>query len=300
MKLSARANVWGMFIIAQILLAGLCNTAHADVAVPKTPAPITDLTNTLSAEQIATLDKKLRDYKASKGIELTVLVLPTTEPEAIEQYALRVAEAWKLGREGPDDAALLVIAKEDHAARIEVGQGLEGAIPDVIAARVIREVLAPHFRLNQFYEGITEAIDRMVALTQGEALPPPPAQGERVSRRGSNGIGSILPIVLIAALGGGSILRSLFGRAGGSLLTGLAVGVVAWLIVSTVAGVFAGLLAFVVTLFGGGGGGFSSFPRGGGWGGGFGGGGGGFGGGGGGSWGGGGGGFSGGGASGRW
>jgi uncharacterized protein len=216
----------------------------------------------------------------------------------IEQYSLRVAEAWKLGRKGADDAVLLVIAKDDHTARIEVGQGLEGALPDVIASRIIREILAPHFRAGEFYEGINEAVDRMVAVTQGEPLPPPPPEPDRsTSRRGSGGIGQMLPLVLIAALGGGSILRSLFGRAGGSLLTALAVGAIAWFIVSMVAGIFAGLLAFVVTMFGGGGGGFSSFPRGGGWGGGFGGGG--FGGGGG-SWGGGGGGFSGGGASGRW
>jgi len=224
-------------------------------------------------------------------------MVPSTAPEAIEQYALRVAEQWKIGRKKVDDGAILVVAKDDRALRIEVGYGLEGALNDATANRIIRELIVPRFREGDFYGGINAGLDRMMRVIDGEPLPAPAksapaAQGETFQ---------MLPVLLILALVAGSILRAVLGRFLGAAATGGAVGFVAWILAGAMAmALLAGAVAFFFTLMGGGGrrlGGFpgmyggGGFGRGGGWGGG------GFGGGG---FRGGGGGFGGGGASGRW
>jgi uncharacterized protein len=223
-----------------------------------------------------------------------VLLVPTTRPEEIEQYSIRVAEQWKAGRKNVDDGAIVVVAKDDRAVRIEVGYGLEGALPDAIANRIIREAILPRFREGDFYGGITAGVDRMIRVIDGEPLPAPEAPRPQVG----GGIGQSLPILLVAALFVGGLLRAMLGRVFGSMTAGGVVGVLAWLLVGALGiAIVAGLLAFFFTLVGGGGrrgyyGGFpGGFHRGGGFGGG------GFGGG---FRGGGGGGFGGGGATGRW
>jgi uncharacterized protein len=226
-----------------------------------------------------------------------VLMLPTTAPETIEQYALRVAEQWKVGRKNVDDGVVLVVAKNDRTVRIEVGYGLEGALNDATANRIIREVIVPRFREGDFYGGITAAVDRMIRVIDGEPLPEP-----RPRPQVEGGTLQMLPVLFILALVGGAILRRTFGRVFGSVATGGAVGLVAWLLVGTLAIAFiAAIVAFFFTLMGGLGGSGRRYSGGlpggyGGWGGG------GFGGGGssGGGFSGGGGSFGGGGASGRW
>jgi uncharacterized protein len=269
------------------------------VPVPELHSPVTDLTGTLTADQVAALDAKLRAFEAQKGSQIAVLIVPTTEPEAIEQYALRVAEAWQLGRKGIDDGALLLVALQDREVRIEVGYGLEGALPDAIANRIIDEDLVPQFRRGDFHGGIATAVDRMMRVIDGEPLPEPV---RRAPSQDIPGLAGLLPFLFILALVGGSIFRRMFGRVGGALATGGVVGGLTWLLIGILGVAFgAGVLAFILALlggFGGGGGnGWYSRRHGGGWGypGGFGGG---FGGGGG--WSGGGGGFGGGGASGNW
>jgi uncharacterized protein len=271
--------------------------AFAQVAVPPLTAPVMDQTGTLTQQQTASLEQTIRDLYARKGSQITVLILPTTQPEAIEQYSIRVVESWKLGRADIDDGVLLLVAKDDRAVRIEVGYGLEGAIPDVIANRVVQQVIVPRFRQDDYFGGISQGVARLVALIEGEPLPEP-ARREQPSVQG---IGSLLPMLFVLVVIGGGILRRLFGGFGGAGVIGGIAGVIAYVLTSVI-GVAIGtaVLAFIFTLFGGGGfggGGWSSHRRGGGFGGGWGGGG--FGGGGGG-WGGGGGGFGGGGASGRW
>ena len=271
--------------------------AWAQAAVPPLTARVTDLTGTLTREQQAGLERMLQAFEARKGSQLAVLMVPSTAPEAIEQYALRVAEQWKIGRKKVDDGAILVVAKDDRALRIEVGYGLEGALNDATANRIIRELIVPRFRDGDFYGGINAGLDRMMRVIDGEPLPAPAkaapgAQGETFQ---------MLPVLLILALVAGSILRALLGRFLGAAATGGAVGFVAWILAGAMAmALLAGAVAFFFTLMGGGGrrlGGFpgiyggGGFGRGGGWGGG------GFGGGG---FRGGGGGFGGGGASGRW
>jgi uncharacterized protein len=277
-----------------LLLIGV--GAFADVPIPRLASPVTDLTRTLTPSQIASLDQSLRAFEARKGSQVAVLILATTEPESIEQYSIRVADAWKLGRKGVDDGAIFIIAKDDRNMRIEVGRGLEGALPDVIAKRIIRDEVTPHFRTGEFYLGILAGTDRIMRTIDGEPLPQPNVM-QRARKPGSD-IGSALPILLIISIVAGGILRSIFGRMGGASLASLGAGFIVWLLLGTVALALIGaVIAFFVTLMGGGGGGWSGGRRSG-WGGGYGGGS--WGGGGGGGWSGGGGSFGGGGASGRW
>lgn len=271
--------------------------ALAEVPVPPLTAPVIDQTGTLTSAQIASLDQTLRTFNESKGAQISVLILPTTQPETIEQYSIRVAESWQLGREGTDDGVLLVVAKDDRAVRIEVGYGLEGALPDVIANRITDQVIVPRFRTGNYAGGITEGVNRIIAVIEGEPLPAP----ERRQGRSSEGIGSALPLLLMLVFVGSGILRRMLGAFGGASVLGGIAGVIAWVLTSVMGvAIGAAVIAFLFTVLGGGGSGWSSGRRGGrggGWGGGgFGGGG--FGGGGG--WSGGGGGFGGGGASGRW
>jgi uncharacterized protein len=279
----------------------LAITAFAQTPVPAPPrdAPVLDLTGTLRPEEAAALKSRLLEFEKQKGSQIAVLIVPTTQPESIEEYSIRVADAWKVGRAEPDDGVILLVAKNDRAVRIEVGTGLEGALPDVIASRIISQVIVPHFREGDFSGGINAAITRIIAVIEGEPLPEPERRSERQAPRG---IGNALPILLMFVFIGSGILRSMLGRVGGAGATAGLAGLLMWILTSVMTiSVVAAVLAFLFSLFtggtGGGGRGWSNRRGGwGGWGGGFGGGG--FGGGGG--WSGGGGGFSGGGASGRW
>jgi len=283
------------------LLLAISFGARGEVAVPTLRSPVTDLTGTLTSEQIATLDQQLRAFEAKKGSQIAVLIVPTTQPETVEQYGIRVAEAWKLGRRGVNDGALLLIAKDDRAVRIEVGYGLEGPLPDVLANRIVEQVIVPRFRSGDFFGGIREAVERMIALIEGEPLPEP-TRGQRGAPSG-DGFGTALPLLLLLVFVGGGILRRMLGRFGGASVTAGLAAVIVWVLTSTlIIAIGAAVIAFVIALLGGGGGGGWTSPGrrgwggyGGGWGGG-----GGWSGGGGGGWSGGGGGFGGGGASGRW
>lgn len=297
-----RTRAW-LHATALILFAWFAIPVHAQVAVPQLRSPVTDLTNTLTREQTNALEQKLLAFEQRKGSQVAVLLVPTTQPEAIEQYSIRVVEAWRLGRQGVDDGVLLLVAKDDRAVRIEVAYGLEGALPDVIADRIVEQVVVPRFRSGQFYEGIDEAVDRITAVLDGEQLP---EAARRTRAPQADGIGSVLPLLLMVVFVGSGILRRMLGGFGGAAATAGVAGFLVYLLTSVVViSIGAGVIAFLFTLLGGGGGGggFAGRRRSG-WGGGFGGwGGGGFGGGGfggGGGWGGGGGSFGGGGASGRW
>ncbi len=293
------------FAVLTMLTLGIGMTALAQnlQPIPNLTARVTDLTGTLTAEQQSTLEDKLAAFEARKGSQIAVLVIGTTEPEEIEQYSFRVVQRWKLGRKRVDDGALLLVAKNDREVRIEVGKGLEGALPDVTAHRITSETMIPLFRQGDFYGGINAGLDQMIRVIDGEPLPPPDEEW-----RGGfpiRGISHLLPFLFVAVFFGSVVLRSLFGRGLGAMIAGAATGFVVFIVGQVVfIAVVAGLIAFLFALLSGfsGGGSWSSFPRSGGWGGGFGtgggfSGGGGFGGGG---FSGGGGGFNGGGASGRW
>jgi uncharacterized protein len=283
-----------VFLLA-LLLTGLTSigAAHADVAVPPLTHRVTDLTATLGAGQIQALESRLADFEAKKGAQLAVLIVPTTQPETIEQYGIRVVDKWKLGRKGVDDGALLLIAKDDRKLRIEVGYGLEGVMPDAIANRITDDIIAPYFKRGDFYSGIESGLAAMIQVVEGEPLPAP----ERAASRGKvNNIETLMFIAFVLVVAVGGLLRALLGRFPAALLMGGALGLLAWLTVAPlIIAVLAGVVAFIFVLLGGGRG-IGGYGMGGFGGGGFGGGG--FGGGGGFS--GGGGGFGGGGASGSW
>src|SRR6266699_1424825 len=162
---------WLGLLAAGVLLAGFA-CARAEVAVPPLKARVTDLTGTLSGTQQQDLERRLREFESRKGSQIAVLMLPSTEPETIEEYSIRVADAWKIGRARVDDGVILVVAKNDRKLRVEVGRGLEGAIPDAIAKRVVSDIIAPYFRSGDFYGGVAAGTDALMKLVEGEPLPP--------------------------------------------------------------------------------------------------------------------------------
>lgn len=278
--------------LALLVLCGLALSrwAVAEVAVPPLTAHINDLAGVIDPARRAALEQTLGEFETRRGAQIVVLTLPTAAPETIEQYALRVAEQWKLGRKGIDDGLLLVVATQDRALRIEVGYGLEGVIPDAVAKRIISEVIVPYFKQGDFAGGIEAGVQQVMRLVEGESLPAP----ERRATPAMGGVEASLPLLFIVTIVGGLLLRAVFGRLLGAGLTGVGAGILAWFLIGSLFfGLIAGLFAFFFLLGGGGrflgGGGWGSSPRGGWGGGGFGGG-----------MSGGGGGFGGGGASGRW
>ncbi|MBT0960709.1 TPM domain-containing protein [Denitromonas iodatirespirans] len=285
----------GLLFVALCLFAAAA-WAQALQPVPALAARVTDQTGTLSAAERSALESRLGALETRKGSQLAVLIVPTTRPEAIEQFSIRVVDAWQLGREGVDDGVLLLVAKSDREMRIEVGRGLEGAIPDAIAKRIIAEQITPHFRDGRFADGLNAGVDAIIARIDGEPLPEPVRRAPPAS---VDSVSDLLFQTVFIAFFAAPFLRAIFGRLLASGV-GAAAGGLWWFLSTsalTMAGVGAVVAALAVLLVGSGrgggpwttgsghGGGFGS--RGGGWssGGGFSGGGGG---------------FSGGGASGRW
>lgn len=263
-----------------MLLGVLVPVRAEPVPVPALQARVTDQTGTLSAAVKQAIEARLADLEARKGSQLAILVLPSTGQETIEQFGIRVAEQWKLGRKGVDDGVLLLVAKDDRTLRIEVGYGLEGAIPDAVAKRVIEEVITPRFKAGDFEGGIGAGVDALIGLIDGEPLPAPPAAS--TGAFSSALFDDLFPVAILFIFVVGGIMRAIFGRLlGASVASGVAF-VAAWLLAGVfLAALVLALVVFIITLAGGGGGRIGG--GGGGWssgGGGFSGGGGGFGGGG--------------------
>jgi uncharacterized protein len=242
MRITAVRALFAAFIVGWVFIAG------AQIAVPLLTGRVVDQTATLTGEQKATLEQTLQAVEARKGSQIAILIVPTSEPETIEQYALRVAEQWKLGRKKVDDGAVLVVAKNDRALRIEVGYGLEGALTDATSKRIISEIITPRFKEGDFYGGVAAGVDRMIRVIDGEPLPPP----QRNAASDAD-IRQLLPVIVLLAIVGGSLLRSVLGRFPGSIVTGGAVAILAWLFAGVaVMALVAGVIAFLFTLLGGG------------------------------------------------
>ncbi|MBS0431057.1 MAG: YgcG family protein [Proteobacteria bacterium] len=259
--------------------------ARADIAIPALKARVTDLTGTLSAQQTQQLEGELASLEQRKGAQVVVLMLPSTQPEAIEDYATRVFDAWKIGRRHVDDGVLVIVAKDDHKVYIETGYGLEGAIPDALASRIIREQIVPKFRSDDYFGGLQDGVASLTRLIDGEPLPAPQ------SRPRNKGIPDFFLVILFALVWARGFF-SMLPRWPRVFVVGLAAAGVVWLFthlwwLAVACGVFGGAFGYI--------GHSLRFARGSGYGGWGGGGSGGFGGGG--SFGGGGGGFSGGGGA---
>ncbi len=297
--MARRHCAWPAVLAGLLAVAGAVAVAQGLRPVPPLEARVTDLTGTLTAAEQSQLEQRLAEFEARKGAQIAVLIVPSTRPEEIEQFGIRVADAWKLGRAKPDDGALLIVAKEDRRLRIEVGRGLEGALTDLVSKRILDETVTPLFRQGDFAGGVSAGIDRMISVVDGEPLPAPDPKWSG----GNQPLADLFPLLIGVVLIGSSVLHAFLGRALGSAAVGGVAGFIGYSATGAIgAAVGVGALAlFASFLFGFlSAGRWSSHPgrggsRSGGWGGGggFGGGGGGFGGGGGGS-------FGGGGASGSW
>lgn len=237
-------------------------TFAALVEVPAFSARVIDLTQTLSSSQQATLEAKLQAFEEAKGSQIAVLLVSTTQPEAIEQYAIRVVDQWKVGREKIDDGILVLVAKEDRKMRIEVGYGLEGAVTDLYAKRIISETMTPRFKQGDFAGGIDAATNQLMGLIDGEPLPAPTKPSVNVGQ-----MEDLLPMLLFGGLITGMILRGIFGTFFGSALNGGLIGTIVFLIGLSLLGAgILGVLAFFFTMMMGNRGvnGYGGYPTGGG------------------------------------
>lgn len=230
--------------------AGLSSQAlepQQDVAVPTLTQRVTDLTGTLDAQQQQALEARLATLEQQQGSQVAILIVPTTLPEAIEQYSIRVVDQWKLGREDVDDGILILVAKNDRKVRVEVGYGLEGTVPDAVANRIIDQTIVPYFRQGDFHGGLAAAVEQLSGLIAGEPLPEPQMQ-----KSGSGQWEGMLPLLLFGGLIAGGILRAILGNFLGGAATGGLIGAVVWLLGGglLIALVLA-VVAFVITLSGG-------------------------------------------------
>src|SRR5258708_18713444 len=234
---------------ASLLALLLCwaVAAFADVAVPPLTGRVVDQTGTLSSGDIDRLTQTLKNLELRKGSQVAVLIVPTTQPETIEQFSIRVADAWKIGRKKIDDGAILVVAKDDRRLRIEVGYGLEGALPDVTTKRIIDEIITPRSRSGDFAGGISAGVERIISVIDGEQLPaPPPHQTSDLLN-----VDLFNPVTVILVIIVGGILRTALGRLMGAVATGGFVGVLAWFLAgSLVLGIILAIVAFIFTMFG--------------------------------------------------
>lgn len=248
------AQATGQLIISStivvMLMFSITTASAADLqAIPALSSPVTDVTNTLSSAEQQALAQKLSAFAQEKGSQIAVLIVPTTQPEDIAQYSLRVAEAWQIGRDKQDDGVIILLAKNDRKMRIEVGYGLEGAIPDAIAKRIVSDVMAPYFRQGDFAGGLNAAVDQLMSLISGEALPAPAKK-----QGGASSFFDYLPILMFGAIFSGMVLRGLFGKFFGSALNGGALGLLVWFLGGALPTVILVVVAaFIFTLAMGGG-----------------------------------------------
>ncbi len=242
-------RAWMRLALACLMLALLAGAAFAQDLQPVPPLSgrVVDPAGLLDAGQRQALEEKLRAFEQRKGSQVAVLVVRATQPESIEQFAIRVAEQWKLGRKKVDDGAILVIARDERALRIEVGYGLEGALNDAVSRRIIDEIIVPRFKSGDFSGGIDAGVDAMLRVIDGEPLPEPQAP----SFAQDSPLG-LLPLVFFAALMVGGIMRALFGRAKGAFAAGGLLGIAAWLLSGALLlALLSALFGFVLTLVGG-------------------------------------------------
>ena len=239
-----------VLLLTLALLAAVA--ALADVAVPPLRQRVNDLTGTLTAEQVAALETKLAAFEQRKGSQIFVLIVPTTQPETIEEYAIKVADAWKPGRKGVDDGVLLVVAKDDRALRIDTRYGLEGVIPDAVAKRIVSDIIVPHLRSGDFNGGIDAGVDAMIKLIDGESLPPPSQRRAPPQQERGFNLQALLAIGFVLVFVVGGVLRAILGRLPAAGVIGVIAGGIVWfLAASLLAAVAVGLVGFMLTLFGG-------------------------------------------------
>ena len=242
-------------IIALGALGGMA-AAQTPLAVPPLSGRVIDQAKALKADERQALEDRLAGYEQAHGTQIVVLTVPSTNGEPIEDFGHRVGDTWKIGRKGVGDGLLIILAVGDKRSRIEVARALEGAVPDLAAKRVLRETMGPRFAKGDFAGGLNAGLDQITKLLEGESLPPlRGTQQSKPAAADNNDIESLLVMLLIGVIVGGSVLKSMFGRGLGSLLGGGAAGVITWFVVnSLVIGGIAGVVAFIFMLIMGSGG----------------------------------------------
>lgn len=198
-----------LWLLALAFGMGLGAGAHAQLApVPALSSHVTDQAGMLSEEQRAKLEAVLTEYESKTGSQIAVLLVKSTAPEQIEQYSIRVTDAWKLGRKGVDDGVLLVVAPDNPPAlrrlRIEAGRGVQGVLTDAQSKRILQDVIAPHFQQKQFYDGLVAGVGAIATLLNAEQFPAPPPPQQRQAQE--SGGGMLVPLLLLGAF----VLASLF------------------------------------------------------------------------------------------
>jgi uncharacterized protein len=275
-----------LFVATCALLAGAAAHAQAVLPVPPLSGRVVDQTGTLTPAQADALSAKLAAIETQRGAQIVVLIVPTTQPEDIASYGFRVADTWKVGRRDVGDGLVVIVAKNDRRVNIEVARTLEGAVPDVLAGRIINEQIKPAFRANDYAGGLNAAIDRLDKAIGGEALPAPNANARAKKATSGFDLQDLAIFLFVGVPIAGAVLTGIFGRKLGALLTGGVVGGIGWWLTTSplVAG-GAGLVALFLVgvmgmggsrlgrggpiIWGGGGGGGFGGGRGGGGGGGF-------------------------------
>jgi uncharacterized protein len=205
--------------------------AWSQVAVPALSARVIDLTGTLSEAVVGHIESEARRSRGEKGQPGRGPHRPDHTAGGDRAVGIRVADRWHLGRKNVDDGAILIVAKNDRRVRIEVGYGLEGALPDAIANRIIDEIITPRFKQGDFDGGVQAGVDRIIGVINGEPLPEPDRKWER-----GRGLGHLLPLLLVAVFVVSGVLRALFGRLFGSITTGGIAGALAYLMSHLLAG----------------------------------------------------------------
>ena len=262
--------------VASCAALAFAATPTDPIAVPKLAARVTDQTGSLTADERAALEAKLAGFEQSHGSQVAVLLVPSIGPEAIEEFAGRVTDEWKLGRKGVDDGVLVVVAKQERKIRIQTGRGVQGTLTDALSKRIASDIIAPRFRTGDFAGGLNAGVDAIFKAIEGEQLPLPKAGSAPHTGKAdtASSLGSFFIPALFIVLIGGGILRSMLGRFLGAGATGAVIGVLAWVFIGSMAVVLiAAVIAFVFTLISGVGGGsrpggFGGGPMIGGWGGG--------------------------------
>ena len=235
--------------LALVAIVGLLvpPRSFADQAIPYLNSRVTDLTGTLTPTDRLALDNKLRDFESSRGAQLAVLVVKTTQPEPIEAYSIRVVKSWQIGRKGIDDGVLFLIAKGDRRMRIEVGYGLEGSLTDATTKQIIEDIVGPHFKRGDFYHGIDAGLDAIIKVIRGEKLPAPVRNGSS-----DNGVG-VLIVVAFGLTQLGRFLASILGKTAGAGIVGLLVfglGLIAFSpLIAALMAIFMAFITFFATFW---------------------------------------------------
>ncbi len=238
-------------LLSLLLLAPLAGWSQQGLQpIPELNARVIDQTGTLDAASKAALEARLAAFEQERGSQVVVVMVPTTAPEDIADYTQRLGDAWKIGRREVGDGVLFVIAKDDRRLRIATAKALEGAIPDLMARRILDQAVTPAFRQGDYAGGIQAGVDQILARINGENLPLPGERGAGGTGGGLEDWTDLLVFMVFAVPFISLVLRQTFGNKLGTLLTGVGAGGLAWVITSVLwIAIGAGLVGLLAALF---------------------------------------------------